>query len=119
MGCTSSVAKEDTNFGYMQKETLYYKIKDKKHSDKKPFSVNQANEDIDQMVNESLSSDNSDSDNSIQENQCDDQLDKSEVYEPMKDVLNKHKPARPSKLKEQMQSGIKSENSERRKGKEN
>lgn len=117
MGCTGSIAKNDTNFGYMQKETLYYKIKDKNKSVKPP-KEEPPKETPKQMINESFSSDNSESDSS-QRSQEEQELPHETNTEQMNNVLYKHKPTRPSKLKELKQSGSKYDKSDRKYDKEN
>ncbi len=119
MGCTGSVTKDETNFGYMQKETLYYKIKDKNQSSPKSHNVDPPKDMINQMINESISSDNSDSESSNQEIPDDKVSNKNSDKDRKANVLYKHKPTRPSKLKEIQQSGSKYDKSDRKYEKEN
>ena len=119
MGCTGSVTKNEADFGYMQKETLYYKIRDKNQTPGKQAKVEQNNEMINKMINEDLSSDNSDSNDSIEENSVNSQLKEGNKHEQTNNILYKHQPTRPSKLKALQHSSSRYDKSDQKNDKEN
>ena len=106
MGCTNARLKDPHEYGYMQKETLYYKLKDKR-------AINASNEGLvdsaQHMVNESLSSNDSQSDDSSagggESDENEDGGSKRDSKITKVSILYLHKPSRPSKLKEMMHSG--------------
>lgn len=115
MGCTNAKLKDLHEHGYKQKETLYYKIKDKKVS-----SANDEDErnkpNLNKMESESLSSENSSNNSSDEEGEMCDQIGESNVGSNITkiSVLYLHKPARPSKLKEILRSNSKYDYSDAR-----
>lgn len=120
MGCVGSKPKDETNYGYMQKDTLYYKIREKNSPGGNQPKHEIQKDNIKGMVNESLSSVDSGSEESDSERN---DTSKDPVHnrhnEPTSNILYKHKPMRPSKLKELDRSDSKFDRSDTQTEKEN
>ena len=99
MGCTGSVAKENSGFGYVPKETLYYKVRDKNQPVQCQLVEEPPKKDIIQMVSENLSSENSESDSSDHEDQKENLFKEGKHSENSNNIIDKHKPKKESKLK--------------------
>jgi len=104
MGCTNANLRDARENSYTPKETLYYKLRDQKHSNAEEGSKEERAR-ARRMVNESVSSDESQSEDSRESNSNSEsdseEMDAVHTNDISKiSVLYMHKPVRPSKLQE-------------------
>lgn len=119
MGCTNVRPTKETEFGYMQKETLYYKIRDKNEPGSKQYEPKIIKEDLNRMIHESLSSNSSKDEDSLDNHIADKDYEQENKPGLTTNILYMHKPSRPSKLKEIQLSVSKYDNSDKKNEKEN